>query len=383
MCSLLDEYPRSGQTVAQKNTSIVPRVYQQSLDAGLEPPQLTTGSVRYWSAFNRVFFHPRSIIQQNEYELNSTLQPFEKWSTGEDLFASLDKEHDIVDRDLRPFVEEADHMQGIQIMTTIDDAWGGFASRYLERLRDEYGKSIIWTWGFQDSMRGVSRVRMTWYWDIVRRRADCRNQEKRLVRLANKAQTLSEAYKQASLLVPIALPQRSLPPNIELDASSQWHTSALLATAVESATLPSRLKDNSNRDSLGTVTELLNVMGKQTVACLQMNVSDPEKTKDMDASPERRGWRDDEGDGASDDLRFDIDFVPPDELGPTRKNGHVESRLFGQAATNRGETTPVGAHTLAHGEEVIRRRHAQQPFSRRYGFLIIYSITQYSSLGEC
>src|SRR3569833_2547657 len=130
MCSHLDEYPRSGQTVVQKNTSIEPSVYQQSLDAGLEPPQLTTGSVRYWSDFNRVFFHPRSIIQQNEYELNSTLQPIEKWSTGEDLFASLDKEHDIVDRDLRPFVEEADHMQGIQIMTTIDDAWGGFASRW-------------------------------------------------------------------------------------------------------------------------------------------------------------------------------------------------------------------------------------------------------------
>ncbi len=65
-----------------------------------------------------------------------------------------------MDRDLRPFVEEADQMQGIQIMTTIDDAWGGFAARYIEQLRDEYGKLPIWTWGLQDSLTGVPRVRL-------------------------------------------------------------------------------------------------------------------------------------------------------------------------------------------------------------------------------
>lgn len=87
--------------------------------------------------------------------------PFEKWATGEDLFSNLDKEHDIVDRDLRPFVEEADQMQGIQVMATFDDAWGGFASDYIERLRDEYGKTDIWVWGLQDQLRGHSRVRDT------------------------------------------------------------------------------------------------------------------------------------------------------------------------------------------------------------------------------
>jgi len=149
---------RSGQTVVQKQTPIEAGAYQQSLDAGLEPPALSTGTVRYWSDFNRVFYHPRSVVQLNEYELNSTVQPFEKWTTGEDLFASLDKEHDILDRDLRPFAEESDQMQGIQLVTTIDDAWGGFASRYLERLRDEYGKLTLWTWGLQDTLAGVPIV---------------------------------------------------------------------------------------------------------------------------------------------------------------------------------------------------------------------------------
>jgi len=84
--------------------------------------------------------------------------PFEKWASGEDLFSELDKEHDLLDRDLRPFVEEADQMQGIQIMASLDDAWGGFASRYLERMRDEYGKTVLWVWGPQEGVLGVPRV---------------------------------------------------------------------------------------------------------------------------------------------------------------------------------------------------------------------------------
>lgn len=146
----------------QRQEPINPSAFQESLDAGTQAPELTTSSVRYWSDFSRVFYHPRSIVQLNEYELNSSLMPFEKWSMGEELFASLDKDHDIVDRDLRPFVEEADQMQGIQIMAGIDDAWGGFAAKYLERLRDEYGKTPVWVWGLQQPTNGLPRVsRMT------------------------------------------------------------------------------------------------------------------------------------------------------------------------------------------------------------------------------
>lgn len=154
---------RNGQTVVQRQQPIQPSAYQESLDAGTTAPELTASSVRYWSDFSRVFYHPKSIVQLNEYELNSSLMPFEKWSMGEELFSSLDKDHDIVDRDLRPFVEEADHMQGVQIMAGIDDAWGGFAAKYLERLRDEYGKTPIWVWGLQEPTTDIPRVTMHFY----------------------------------------------------------------------------------------------------------------------------------------------------------------------------------------------------------------------------
>ncbi|KAF3770246.1 hypothetical protein M406DRAFT_36446, partial [Cryphonectria parasitica EP155] len=306
----------SGRTVVQRADPIAPSEYQQSLDAGLEPPRLTTDSVRYWSDFNRVFYHPRSIVQMNEYELNSSLVPFERWDTGGELFAGLDREHDIVDRDLRPFVEEADQMQGIQIMTTLDDAWGGFASRYAERLRDEYGKITIWVWGAQERFQGVSR-------------------EKRLLRLVNKAKSLAELYKQASLLVPVSLPSTQ-PPRLRnmlsLDASSPWHASALLSAAIETATLPSRLKDTASRDALGTISDMLNVHGKQNVANLQMSFSD------VGEVPHAA----DAGDEPKDGVKLDVDFRPADEVsdgvGRAARNGfHSRAKMFSQVLASRGE----------------------------------------------
>ncbi len=97
-------------------------------------------------------------MQLSEYELGSQLMPFERHDTGEALFAALDREHDLLDRDLRPFVEEADQMQAVQVFTGFDDAWGGFAARYLERLRDEYGKTAVWVWGSHAGTGGLARV---------------------------------------------------------------------------------------------------------------------------------------------------------------------------------------------------------------------------------
>ncbi|KUI64754.1 Protein dml-1 [Cytospora mali] len=336
-----------GQTVVQRADPIAPSAYQQSLDAGLEPTRPTAEGVRYWSDFNRVYYHPRSIVQLNEYELGSSLAPFERWDTGEELFASLDKEHDIVDRDLRPFIEEADQMQGIQIMTTLDDAWGGFASRYLERLRDEYGKTTIWVWGLQEAFQGVEPV--------------------------NKAKSLTEMYKQASLVIPIALPS-SLPPRLRtalsLDASSSWHTAALLSAAVESATLPSRLKDAANRETLGHMTDRLNVHGKQTVANLQMSFAG------AGGVPQSEEVGDDPKDG----LRLDMDFRPADDLGDggrRKQNGfHGGPKIFSQVLASRGEgdDRDQDMESEEGEDDRARRRGQREAISRRYRSKLSYPL---------
>lgn len=142
----------------QPQPSVAKSQYQKDLEEGIPPRPLSTATVRYWSDFNRVFYHPRSIVQLNEYELNSRLMPFEDWNAGEELFHSLNREHDLLDRDFRSFAEECDQLQGVQLLTGVDDAWGGFAARYLDQLRDEFGKTSVWVWGLED---GRSRPRVS------------------------------------------------------------------------------------------------------------------------------------------------------------------------------------------------------------------------------
>ncbi|KAK7960862.1 misato Segment II myosin-like domain-containing protein [Apiospora saccharicola] len=276
----------SGKTVVQKQTPIDISAYQESLDTGSAAPELTTRNVRYWSDFSRVFYHPRSIVQLNEYELGSTLMPFEKWTMGEELFASLDKDHDLLDRDLRPFIEEADQMQGVQIMSGIDDAWGGFAAKYVERMRDELGKTPIWLWGLQEPNAGIPKVgnfhhRVTTSPPpplvssaiaMLTKAA----QEKRLLRLTNKARSIAELSSQVSLLIPLSIPSRSLASSVVLDKASAWNVTALFNAAMESTSLYTRLKSNDRANSLtmGSITDMLNVFGKQTIANLQMSPVD-------------------------------------------------------------------------------------------------------------
>lgn len=192
--------------------------------------------------------------------------PFERFSMGTALFQALDREHDLVDRDWRPFVEECDQMQGIQVFTTLDDAWGGFACSYLDALRDEYPKSCIWVWGSQGSLAGISR-------------------EKRRLGMANVAQSLAHASCQASMVVPLAIPTSQLPRNVVLDRRSLWETSALLAIAAESAIFQSRLAPGINIEqaSLTDMVQGLNVKGNQTLANLKMVVGQ-EASSHEDAS---------------------------------------------------------------------------------------------------
>lgn len=243
--------------VKQQDTPISQSAYQKALDEGLDqPPKLSSQTVRYWSDFSRVFYHPRSIIQINDYELGSTIVPFEKWDCGEELFSKLDKDHDLLDRDIRPWAEECDQMQAIQIFASADDAWGGFASRYVEYLRDEYGKTPLWFWGLEEQAGQGQRAKQS-------------------IRTVNIARSLQAISTLASMYIPLAVPSYA-PAYIGFDPSSQWHVSGLMSMAVESVTLPSRQKAGSvRRGLLGDLEAALNANGNQRIAELQCSVLDP------------------------------------------------------------------------------------------------------------
>jgi hypothetical protein len=290
-----------GSTSTQQQQLIEPSRYQTLLDQGLPTYQLRASDVKYWSDFNRVFYHPRSAIQLNEYELNSQLMPFENWSAGEDLFRDLDREFDLLDRDVRPFAEECDQLQGIQMLTSTDDAWGGFAARYMDSLRDEYGKTSIWVWGSENTTR------------LPR--------QETILRASNTALSMSAFGQQASAYIRMATAPTARPSYLNMSSTSEWMTSALQCVAFESVTLPGRLmQDSANIISLSFLESVLNTNGSQNIHDLQFSQA-PEPA--VNGSHVVSG-EDDELHEGSHVSQLDISLTP----GVTESNnsGHVFSQ---------------------------------------------------------
>lgn len=252
----LQQNPWGRSATEMRLPRIEPSPYQQALDAGTELPALTNETVRFWSDYNHVYYHPKSVVQLHEYEVNSSLMPFERFATGEELFANLDREHDLLDRDLRPFLEECDHFQGLQIFSGTDDAWGGFTARYLERVADELGKCSRWVFALEESKSST--------------------REKRMLQLTNAAQSMHQVVPYSSLYIPVSTMPARLPSTLSVDASSRWHTSALQAAIVESLTLPARLKDDEQGQArLGELEMTLGGDGLRPIVDATLSVDDP------------------------------------------------------------------------------------------------------------
>jgi len=79
----------------------------------------------------------------------------------------------------------------------------------------------------------------------------------------------------ATLYLPLSKPQADLPKYItDFEAKSDWHTSALQSTSIESLTLPSRLQsDQTGRAKLDEFEATLTNGGQRRLAKLEMTIS--------------------------------------------------------------------------------------------------------------
>ena len=81
----------------------------------------------------------------------------------------------------------------------------------------------------------------------------------------------------ASMYIPLSVPPTQAPQYLRFDRGSQWHTSALLSAALESTTLPTRLRhDIQKRGFADDLEAALNVNGNQRIAQLGYSMLDPE-----------------------------------------------------------------------------------------------------------
>ena len=282
--------------------------------------------------------------------------PFENWGAGEELFNSLDREHDVLDRDFRPFAEECDQMSAIQVFTGVDDAWGGFAARYVDRLRDEYGKKDIWVWALEDGIRTQRVSNAEEFHSISRCAKSGFKQQKKILSMTNSARSMGEISPQTTAYVPIMNPPRSHSPYVTADLHHKWHSSALLTIALESVTLPTRLRRYGGHGSwLSDRDESRKIFNLQSA--ITGDKFNPAKSIETEDSPMQE---DQDGYGQSCQLLegFETDFSPFDFANPK------EVYVFTQARVSRHSR--VGKESVMHaGKSGQRLAVLSQPNVQR------------------
>ena len=181
------------------------------------------------------------------------------------------------------------------------------------------------------------------------------------------------------MYIPVSIPSTKLPSYLNLDRNSQWHHSALFSTAVESMTLPSRLRaTEERRGSLDQFEAALNINGNQRIAKLQYSLVEPKEELYKDS---KSGSQDDRqplrtyGDLTYDkvgpqaaNIHFDIDFFPSMQcqaIAPKLKNSPIEDHTFGQVESYRGRTAMECSNDVEEGFSRKRRRLAGLPILER------------------
>ena len=167
----------------------------------------------------------------------------------------------------------------------------------------------------------------------------------------NAARTISNVSAQASMFIPLSLP-KLLPSYIQTNDSIEWHTSSLLSLAMESITLPSRLRpEGQKRGLMADLQATLNTNGNQRISQLQCTILDPTKTEEETSEsqapydPRIRSnptidMKRTEKSTANVQLILDMNLSGEESISGSRDRRRQQSHVFGAIATSRGLSKP-------------------------------------------
>ncbi|KIO17680.1 hypothetical protein M407DRAFT_32643 [Tulasnella calospora MUT 4182] len=241
---------------------IEPSEYQKNLDEdedssetppkGDQPASIVQN--RFWSDYNRVFYHPRTIQPVNWGFTEGPLS----WESGQAAFGALNKETSLMEEPFRSFVEECDWLQGFQIsFDTLP--FGAFTLSLLENVKDEYPKKSILTIPSLSPATGNTATNfdlsVAWAFSLV---TDA---------------LVTRELASLSLTVPIAHASTwasnfaAVSQYIEFDPSSLYHTSAIVSAHLESVTLP--LRHRTESQDIHEFASKLNWRNDNPFTCIQ------------------------------------------------------------------------------------------------------------------
>ncbi|XP_025947302.1 protein misato homolog 1 isoform X3 [Apteryx rowi] len=164
----------------------------------------TGGSMQVWPDYLNVHLHPKSIFVIKQYNHDGECGRLEAFGQGESLLQDPVCLEELEDR-LHFFVEECDYLQGFQVLCDLHNGFSGVGAKVTELLHDEYSGKGILTWG----------------------------------------------------LTPVIH---------KMAASLNYHSSAILATVLDTLTVPYRL--STSQCSMMHLAETLNFSGRKVVAAL-------------------------------------------------------------------------------------------------------------------
>ncbi|TRY97389.1 hypothetical protein DNTS_032904 [Danionella cerebrum] len=210
------------------------------------------GSVRVWSDFLRLHLHPRTVSIINQYNHEGESERLEVFGQGEALLQGSVLE-DLEDR-LHFFTEECDYLQGFQVLCDLTDGFSGVGSKVTELLRDSYGGRGILTWG-------VAPVNHPDTSSVTA-----------LQQMMNCALGTLQMANHSSLFCPLTLrggfSRRPPPPTafplLHADPLLRYHSSSVLALALDSMTVPYRLRQNA--EPMWQLSDALTGSGRKVVS---------------------------------------------------------------------------------------------------------------------
>ncbi|KAG1773689.1 Misato segment II tubulin-like domain-containing protein [Suillus placidus] len=234
-----------GRVVRETQDPIPQSEYHARLEGEMEDEgdlELTDPKIRYWSDYSRVFLDRKSI-----QTIPDILEGTEAgWSVGQDLFRRYNEDTELMEGAFRLLVENCDNFQGLQMMHDTS-TFGGFSHAFLTSFRDEFLKASSLNFSFlsgaDPNHAGIDNFLDT-------------------KRIINDALCLHSLHQLSDITFPILNSSRwstlenNLSQGLAYDKNSLYHTSAVISSLVETATLPLRLK--GSREDIAMIANHLN-----------------------------------------------------------------------------------------------------------------------------
>lgn len=195
-------------------------------------------SIRNWPDFMYARYHSRSLNDLKGFVHNEGLHALDTFSSGESIWGDYSFQDDYCDK-IRSYIEECNMSQGFQVIFDAYDGFAGVSIKTLEHLQDEYSKALLCfpvfppvTENFSNSDDALSDS----------------------IRLVNTAYSYSKLFEYSSMFVPLSTMSRAwrkleLPRNyngIKFDEQNLYHSSAILASFIDTTSLKYRLKNSSS-----------------------------------------------------------------------------------------------------------------------------------------